>query len=70
MSIIRYRGYVAEGLAEPNGSGGFESHGRALADGGTIQEQRLGSFDDSERAQYRGLQWACALIDTLPYRPE
>ena len=66
MSIEAYRGFIAEGLASPDGQGGFQAHG--LVRRSTLillESDALCNCASSETAQYRGLLWARNVIEAI-----
>ncbi|BDB30587.1 hypothetical protein CTP10_R80040 (plasmid) [Cupriavidus sp. P-10] len=66
MSIEKYRGYIAEGFANPRENGKFEAVGRVSLDFQTIREADvLGYHETSDGAQLQGILWARYVIDTL-----
>lgn len=66
MSIERYRGFEAQGLARPNGCGGFQAHGVVSQLGHVLRESiALAHYASKETAEYNGLLWARSTIDEL-----
>ncbi len=66
MSVERYRGYVIEGFAKPDGNGEFASLGRVTKCRQIIKESDvLGLHEWSDRAQSQGISWARRYVDQL-----